>query len=108
MQPLAASGLRSLRYAIEVDGLGAVLASDIDKGEFHVDCVQLSCYINLVRHFVGGQDVKPHRTFSQQPETFMKDLSSSLTTPSSLFFFVVNRVWIAFDVKPVHVEDLDT
>ncbi|GAQ82087.1 tRNA methyltransferase [Klebsormidium nitens] len=31
LEPLAASGLRSLRYAIEVDGLGAVLASDIDK-----------------------------------------------------------------------------
>jgi tRNA (guanine26-N2/guanine27-N2)-dimethyltransferase len=31
-QALAASGLRSLRYAREVDGLGKVVATDNDKG----------------------------------------------------------------------------
>lgn len=32
LQALAASGLRSLRYAREVDGLGKVVALDNDKG----------------------------------------------------------------------------
>lgn len=36
MQALAASGLRSLRYAREVDGLGKVVALDNDKGNTHV------------------------------------------------------------------------
>lgn len=40
MQALAASGLRSLRYAREVDGLGKVVALDNDKGHWHA-CLQL-------------------------------------------------------------------
>jgi tRNA (guanine26-N2/guanine27-N2)-dimethyltransferase len=36
MQALAASGLRSLRYAREVDGLEKVVALDNDKGNAQV------------------------------------------------------------------------
>lgn len=33
-QALSASGLRALRYAREVDGIGQVVALDNDKGNF--------------------------------------------------------------------------
>lgn len=35
LQGLAASGLRAMRYACEVDGVGEVVALDKDPGENH-------------------------------------------------------------------------
>ena len=42
MQALAASGLRSLRYAREVEGLEKVVALDNDKGNTQVSLLR-SC-----------------------------------------------------------------
>lgn len=39
IQALAASGLRSLRYAREVEGIGQVVALDNDKGGY--PCIML-------------------------------------------------------------------
>lgn len=39
---MAASGLRSLRYAREVEGIGKIVALDIDKGTlFNRPCVTM-------------------------------------------------------------------
>lgn len=51
-QALSASGLRALRYAREVEGIGQVVALDNDKGK----CQNLSLLILLVYgHFWGSR-----------------------------------------------------
>lgn len=47
VQALAASGLRSLRYAREVEGIGQVVALDNDKGEYLYFIIQVFAMLNL-------------------------------------------------------------
>lgn len=50
MKALAASGLRALRYAREIDGIGQVVALDNDKGK-HCFFIPYRVVISLRQHF---------------------------------------------------------